>query len=392
MTRDHKGLVQFPSKDDPEYRQVLGHIRPLVSGAAQQSRVRQKAQVLDEDKVRLIKQVFTSGINMEMELVTLSRVSAMDGWLTRRREFSDWRNSSSLVSCLWIEGPPGYGKTAMSVATTKFLGDVIRAEKQRASHREQKTLHAYFFCDERPGCSTAEDLLKSVLLQLIDQFSKLATHAEEFLDQGHQIKATLTVENLWRCLGDMLTDVSLHAVYIVVNNLHRLDRNESLQKLLQRMEWCFCSTAFSGGSRTSCQLKWFLTAFSKFRDDISRSLVSPGAENNVRKIDLESSQNANDVRKALVDYVKGKADGLKDDKGYDPSLAFEVEEILESKAENRDWVDVACLQLGTLPAKCSRLLIRDRLEAAARRDLKKLVKDSWEWVGAPVSHIILRPD
>jgi hypothetical protein len=386
MTRDHKGLVYFPSKDDSDYILVLGHIRPLVSGAIEKFRLRQKAQVLDEDKVRLIKKVLSSGVNMDMELATLSKVSATGSWITERQEFAEWRNSSSLTSCLWIEGPLGYGKTAMSAATTNFLAEAIRTEKQCASHRQQKTLHACFFCDEKPCCSTAEDLLKSVLLQLIDLCPKLATHAEDFLGQGHHVNATLTIENLWRCLKAMLEDVSLHTVYIIVNNFHRLDQNESLQKLLQWMELDFSSADPSGSSRSSCHLRWFLTAFSKFRDDISTSLASTGTGSNVRKIDLENSQNANDVKKALIDYVQGKAGGLKVDKGYDHSLAFEVEEILESKAENRDWVDVACLQLGTLPPNCSRLLIRDRLEAAARKNLKKLVKDSWEWVGAPLSH------
>lgn len=399
MMRDHRDLVTFKSKDDQDYKKVIGRIRPFMSGAVSRFRIRKGAQAPDEDKVSLVKDLFKSGVNMHVELETLSKVSAKDEWLVKQSEFAEWQSLGSPVNCMWVEGPPGYGKTTASAVVAKFLARTIAEEKQRSSHKEQKTLWACFFCSEKPGCSTAEDLLKSILLQMIDQYSRLAMYAGTFLDQPlpsqdsteetglyQQSRATLTIEHLWRCLKDMLKDVSLHAVYIVVNNLHHLSQDESLGKLLEWVRLEFSSTVSFDNPTHSSQIgRWFLTTFSETRDDISRCLSPSGARLNVCKMNLQDKKYADKIKKALVTHVHTKAEGLRNTKGYNQSLAFEVEKIMESKAENQRWVDVACLQLETLPSNSSRLQIRDRLEAAARGSLKILVKESWEWVSVPQS-------
>ena len=403
MMRDHRDLVRFSSAKDPDYKRVIGHIRPLMVDAVPQLRIRKKAQVLDEDKVGLIKRLFRGAVDMLVELETLPDKSTTYEWLIQRPEFVEWRNNKSLCNCLWIEGPPGYGKTDASVVTTKFLAGSILEENNHVSHREQKTLYACFFCSDKPGCSTAEDLLKSILLQIIGQFPKLAMYAEEFLDQDptsdeareargpfRQLRATLTIEHMWNCLKDMLEDISLHAVFIVVNNLHHLDQNESLEKLLQRMRLEFSLSAQPGRTSTPSQYgRWLFTTFSETRDDISGCLDPTGTGLKVRKVNLRDSQFAGQIKTALTRHVQLKASELKSAKNYDLSLVFEVEKIMESKAENTVWVDIICLQLGTLPPSSGRLLIRDRLEAAARGNLKKLVKESWEWVSAPQSYLVL---
>ena len=399
--RDHKSLVQFSSATDSNYVDVLSRIRPLMSEAGVIVRDRKKGRVLDPEKVSRIKQVFWSRVRMDLELddllETLPDVSESHEWLIQRSEFANWRSTSNPSNCLWIEGPPGYGKTVASAVTTKSLAKSIFAETQRATRRKQKTLYSCFFCSEKHGCSTAEDLLKSVLLQMIEQFPNLAICAEHFLDQTspsrdskderglhHHFKATLTIENLWRCLKDMLEDVSLHAVYIVVNNLHRLAQNESLDKLLQWIRLEFCPTTPLSGSTPSGQYgRWFFTTFSETRDDIQKCLDPNGTGLRVCKMDLRNPQYADQIRDELVVHVRGKTTALKEEKYYDQSLAFEVQKMLESKAVNQLWVDVACLQLGALPLESSRLQIRGRLEAAAGGNLNRLMKESWEWVSTP---------
>jgi len=65
------------------------------------------------------------------------------------------------------------------------------------------TLLAYFFCEPASDYSTAEDLLKSFLWQLVKQQGLLAPYAKHFLkktakDEASRSTPQLTVENMWQ--------------------------------------------------------------------------------------------------------------------------------------------------------------------------------------------------
>ncbi|PVH92061.1 ankyrin [Periconia macrospinosa] len=387
IDRKHDGLVRFNSSDDSVYKVVLAEIRPLIDAATHTWLDRRKERVLDPDKVHRLRNLFESEVNMRT-MLHADKHPHEKNWLLKELDFDKWQNSEE-VNCLWIEGPPGIGKTIASVAVANSITRTIEF-KQIKSPREVKTLCVVFFCDERPCRSTAEDLLKSILLQMIDCLPKLAIHAEEFLDDqaissrskdgGHtykQFKATMTVENLLQCLRDMLRDVSLYTVYIIVNNLHRLKVNDSLQKLLVEIERQIPKASFKTGG---ISVKWLLTAFSTARNDLSTRFNSSGLNSKVRRINLQNAENFKKVKSELRTHIQGEIDKLQKIKGYDDSLTFEVGEMIESKAENRQWVDVMCVELETLQSDCNRLQIRKLLEVAAEGSLEKLVVEAWEKV------------
>ncbi|KAJ8108248.1 hypothetical protein OPT61_g8306 [Boeremia exigua] len=335
----HEDLIRFSSQDDQSYNQVLARIRPFICTAVQTVRSRLKQKYLDDSKVARIRSLLESSINMRVKLRTLSASSPADGWLLQQPAFSKWYcQLDGAPNCLCIQGPPGYGKTAAAIATTNFVDTMIRRDRVGVSPRESLTLLACFFCDTQPGCSTAEDLLRSIILQLIEQAPALATYAENFLDSTRSIRA---------------------------------QHPESTERLGVQ-ETCFGPGQGHFG-------RWFFTTSGETREDISKCFGLQKRCSNVSHMNLEDSQFANQVKVALTNYVREQTHKLKAIKGYDYSLAFEVEKIIDSKAENKRWVDVLCLQLQTLPDGKDRLMVKERLEAAASGSLRKLIQDAWLW-------------
>ncbi|RCI07715.1 hypothetical protein L249_5718 [Ophiocordyceps polyrhachis-furcata BCC 54312] len=109
----------------------------------------------------------------------------------------------------------------------------IKAEDVVAERQLDQIRKAYFFCSNRDEYSTAEDLLKSIIFQLIQQGNSLAVYAKQFTREKKKTHlrkppAQATVENLW---GELFEPTA--RVYLLLNNLHALPRpSESTDKPL----------------------------------------------------------------------------------------------------------------------------------------------------------------
>ncbi|KAK1489396.1 hypothetical protein CCUS01_03443 [Colletotrichum cuscutae] len=245
---------------------------------------------------------------------------------------------------LYIYGPKGKGKTNASVASIQSIEATIRkAEDDDCDSIHRPDLLAYYFCSQTPDRSTAEDLLKSLLQQLCQQQAVLATYAKNFLkdsnnDSAHTVHQS--VEHLWQCLRDMLTDGTIGTIFFVINNLHELpdpDTNESTKRLL----------AFIGA-------------------DIQR--LTPEKANEHQPGGYSPAVNANKLQKK---------------KGYTKAISYFTESVIGIRAEDTKWIDVAVVRLAALPPGTKDGDIRRMLERAPR-DFNTLLNDVWS--------SILRPD
>jgi hypothetical protein len=134
---------------------------------------------------------------------------------------------------------------------------------------------AYFLCERLPGYCTAEDVLKSLIIQLINQEESLAQHARWFVPNpryrgpahldirrnDYQIntsgaKATATVDNLWKCLQDMIDDPVVNNIHIVLSNIHYLDSSVSTTALLAKLR----ATAYEFVPQAVRRAKWLVTS------------------------------------------------------------------------------------------------------------------------------------
>jgi hypothetical protein len=96
---------------------------------------------------------------------------------------------------------------------------------------------AYFLSDWTPGCNTAEDVIKSLIVQINNQEESLAQHGARWFvpkpryrgseynrstgavddTAASGAKATATVDNLRKCLQAMIEDPVVNSIHVIIN-------------------------------------------------------------------------------------------------------------------------------------------------------------------------------
>lgn len=212
---------------------------------------------INHETITDVMEVF-EGAQIQKKRKALGAKYAASSWLTKEQEYREWISTAAQgddimspmsptsptdantkgVDCLWIQGPEGRGKTNGVIAAIDEIEKMIIADLESPSG-QAPTLLAYFFLEPVPDYSTAEDLLKSLLWQLVKQNGVLAPYAKHFVKKKAKEDASkstpqLTVENMWQVLQDMLSDEFIGSrVYFVINNLHVLpEESDSTAKLM----------------------------------------------------------------------------------------------------------------------------------------------------------------
>lgn len=382
LAANHRDLVKFDGPKDDMWNQfVKDPLKKIIHGA----------QLAVKNRLNSVRDIDRSMINGIMEVLDGAQVSkkrralaqtfAPSSWITKEAEYKDWlydpnqneaddeRRVVRSAECLWIRGPEGRGKTSASLATVEEI------EKIREKDTNQgPILLAYFFCDPAADYSTAEDLLKSLVTQLINQQEILASYAKSFAKKKgdeNQSRARVTVENLWQTLQDMLTDDFIGSkVIFVLNNLHVLpEDSDSTIKLMKYLK-DELKNGTNGPDMRRVPTRWMIT--SREAHNIGEALNFEG----VRLVDLEDDKYGDQVQMALRKRAKERVATLEKEKSYNKALAYFASSLIGKRAQNTQWIDITCIQLQELPQAESDLNVRRVLEKMPQ-DLTTLLNNAW---------------
>ncbi|EPS39642.1 hypothetical protein H072_6585 [Dactylellina haptotyla CBS 200.50] len=373
LARTHRELVKFDSFKDTVYQIVRGPLKTIINGAPLISKNRfNSTRGIDREVVKRVLGAL-EGVQIEKKRKRLAQAVISSSWILQEEEYQQWLSTQPLLNdTLWILGPEGKGKLGASLAAIDHIEDVIRqAEAQNSG--QGASLFGYFLCDSTTEGSSAEELLKSLIRQLVNQQEVLAAYAKQFTNTQKdpsargKTQAGLTVENLWQSLQDILTDDIVGAVYFVINNLHSMDEEaDSTKKLMG-----FISSEAKDEVPTSrARVRWLFT--SQNRHTIKQALSTPS----VRTINLDDGKYGNQVQQELRLHAQKKITALGMEKGYNKALTYFAGSLIGKRAQNTQWIDITIIQLAELPTDARDLKVRTLLERIPQ-DLRSLLDRAW---------------
>ncbi|CAJ2507809.1 Uu.00g089950.m01.CDS01 [Anthostomella pinea] len=382
---NHRDLVKFDGPKDNRWSQLVRDpLKSVIHGAhlAVKNRLN-SVRDIDRTMVSGIMDAL-EGVQLQKKRKILAQTFAQSSWITKEAEYTQWlvhpggdpaQAAAPRGECLWIRGPEGRGKTSASMAAIDEVETLIRINDEENTGQDPILL-VYFFCDSTAAdCSTAEDLLKSLVRQLISQQETLAPYAKSFAkkktkEEGSKSQAQVTVENLWQSLQDMLTDEFIGSkVFFVLNNLHALpEDSDSTIKLMNYINAELQTINSMDTKRVPT--RWFIT--SREAHNLDQALKVDG----VRLIDLEDEKYGDQVQMSLRKHAKDKVSTLEQAKKYNKALAYFASSLIGKRAQNTQWIDITCVQLEELPQAESDLKVRRVLETMPQ-DLQTLLNNAW---------------
>ncbi|UPK96500.1 hypothetical protein LCI18_007435 [Fusarium solani-melongenae] len=148
-------------------------------------------------------------------------------WIPMTEEYRSWSTDQS--GLLWISGPPGKGKTFISI----FLTQLLQSSKPDATV-------IWFFCDNKVASrNTAVNILRGLIIQLIFKHNQLISRiTPTWKIQGANLFQDNSFETLWRTFEDMLEALRDHEVCCVLDALDECDE-PSLSSLIFKVQSLF---------------------------------------------------------------------------------------------------------------------------------------------------------
>jgi cell wall-associated NlpC family hydrolase len=376
----HQELVKFDGVKDERFQLVRDPLRRVVSRAPNVAKNRLNSiRDVDRDVVKEVLRTL-DGVSVQMKRKSLAKTISLSSWITKEAEYVDWLvkevgSETRRKDCLWIRGPEGRGKTSAVLAAVEEMQGIVRAS-ENASLDQAPSLLAYFFCDPTADCNTAEDLVKSLLRQLIDQQDVLASYANRFIKKKGNQSTTSTmstakpsIENLLLSLSELLEDKLIGTVYLVVNNLHALpEDSDSTIKLMDYIKSEIRDMNNVDKSRPS--VRWLFTSQNNYSIGVALNADT------VRQINLEDPKYGSQVQTQLREHAQKKVEALKNDKKYNKALSYFARSLMGKRAQNTQWIDITCVQLAELPSAVSDLQVRSVLEEIPQ-DLNALLDRAW---------------
>ncbi|KAM0425795.1 hypothetical protein ACHAPT_009046 [Fusarium lateritium] len=380
LAANHRDLVKFESSKDVRYALVRSPLKRLIHGAhlVVKNR-RQSTRHIDRDLVNLAIDAL-DGAQVWKKREDISQATTPSSWVPDEPEYVGWLSklggtqaTSQLVKrsdCLWIRGPDGRGKTSATLAALEGIDNMVKTNRNPAP-----ILLAYFFCDSTPDHGTAEELIKSLVWQLIRKQEILASHTEFLLRTGKgepRSQPLLTVQNLWQVLQDILADESLFGarIYLVINNLEALPADSGSTATLLDLLNMEVQNMNDG---RHALVRWLITSGESY--PIGEALRG----NSVRLIDLEDEKYKDQVQLELRKHASDKVSALVASKDYSDALAYFVGSLIGRKAQNTQWIDITCVHLQELPEHQSDLQVRLQLEVVPQ-ELDALLNFAWQQV------------
>ncbi|ORY61452.1 ankyrin repeat-containing domain protein [Pseudomassariella vexata] len=338
----HQESVEFDSARDGRYQLVPDPLKKIIHGASLV--VKNRFNSTRNISRETIKDVLTTldAAQVHKKLKALREEYTRSFWLAQAQEYKEWLAEDLAVDCLWIRGPEGRGKTS---------------REQQQSTGQEPVLLAYFFCTPTGDSSTAEDLLKSLLSQLVDKQEILVSYAKGFVKEeakSSRPAPKMTVDNMWQSLQEMLWDEFIgRPVYFIINNLHALaEDSDSTKKLMKLINTELASMKTVDQKRAP--VRWLFT--SRELHSVENALKVDG----VRLIDLEDPKYGNQVQRELLKYAYTTVKNLREEKKYTKAVSYFAHSLIDKRAQNTQWADIACVRriLEAMPQELNLLLER----------------------------------
>jgi len=388
----HRDLVKFDGPKDERYQLVRDPLKTIIHGAqlVVSNRIHSTRNI-NHETIRVVQKVL-EGAQIQKRRTALADKYAASSWLTKEQQYRDWLSTSSPaddvvspispssptdansrgVDCLWIEGPEGRGKTNNMIAV---IDEIEKMADLESPSGQAPTLLAYFFCESMADYCTAEDVLKSLLSQLVEQQGVLASYAKHFVKKKAKEDASkstpqLTVENMWQVLQDMLSDEFIGSrIYFVINNLHVLpEESDSTKKLMKFINSELMNITLPNQKRVP--VRWLFTSRDKYV--VREAMKAPG----VRLIDLEDEKYESQVHQELRKHANTRVRELSEEKKYNKAAAYFTSSLIGRRAQNTQWIDIACIHLKEIPENENELTVRHILENMPQ-DLASLLETAW---------------
>lgn len=390
LQASHRDLARIKRE---ESRNIIGPLERLLSKAQQNLTRRSKSADLlpRSDIIAAVKRSLRS-VDIEGTYELLAKEVPNDHWLLTDSLFQTWRGDlATQTTRLLIHAPPGFGKTEATVAAVRDVKSMATDAWMGISHRAPALL-AYFLCQSQPGWNNAEQVLKSLLFQLIDQEPTLFHSAQRFLAQSlyrdpsnqselssgqtstSDVKATLNVTNLWQSLEEMLRTVSSRQICIIIGNIHLLEQDHSTTTLLEMIKTRVMSANSSQVHHPGFpeSVRWL---FSTDKDpEIARYFA--GAAD----INLEGLEYGAHISRERKTHALVRLNELRRDKQYNDVLAYHIRSTLFKTAPSAKHIDILCLLLQGLPLTASQGDVKQYLQGCATLRLDELIEQAWRAV------------
>ncbi|RGP80089.1 hypothetical protein FLONG3_1860 [Fusarium longipes] len=387
LTANHRDLVKFKSSTDGRYLLVLGPLKRLIKDSGPRAKARYNAtRGVDRALVKEAREVL-EGASVKRKRAAIQRNTTTSPWFSKEPEFIGWLSHPSeaedvslVKKCdyLWVRGRDGRGKTSAALSAIEKIEESIHdddgeegKDNESSPHESSQVYLAYYFCDKTPDYGTAEELLKSLILQITSKQELAMTHTKFLLKKkGRDSAALLTVENLWQVLQDILADSAFIGarLYFVINNIETLTPDAVSTATLLRL--LSLETENDGSGRRPI-VRWMFTSGQSW--DIDQALRKPL----VRLVDLEDEKYGDQVQLELRKHAQKKVQELTQHKRYSKALVYFTSSVIGQRAQNTQWIDITCDSLEDLPQHENDLQVRRLLEGVPQ-ELDLLLNAAWE--------------
>lgn len=382
---NHRELNRFDSAKDGRYEIVRRQLKDIVKTAQLVVRTRLRASqqsVVDDNTFRGLSESLNV-VDFERKRRSIENLSGDSSWILQEQKYLQWSTQTDASQppeyrSLWVSGDEGLGKSKAAVSVIEILK---KREAESNLLGARNVMVAYFLCDSTPDCSVAENMLKSLIWQLILKRRSLAQYVRMFAAQSQTKAGTggqgrdgqFSLSTLWKGLTEMLRDPSVQEVYFVVNNLHYLSEdNPSTAEFRKTLSEVLLTDPSAIEDPIREKVKWMF--LSRDRDNI-KAVLHEGHELGNLRINLNDGSKSSLRRRHLRSYIRDRVKSLAHAKDYSLALQYFVFSSLEKRAEsNTLWVELVCRLLEELPANF--VNVRKTLELLPP-DPEELIKRMW---------------
>ncbi|KXH30823.1 hypothetical protein CSIM01_01417 [Colletotrichum simmondsii] len=360
---NHCGLVTFEHKDTQKYGLVLEELDGLVSTAVKACRKRLQASSqhsMSPQAVDALRNMLDSGLKHDHDSIVKSH-KGEKSWVLQDKRYIEWESLESTSSFFWIQGRPGVGKTSATLSAIASIRHKIK-KSLNPGNAGLTPLLAHFLCDSSRNGSSAIELLKSLVLQLISQNPLLADHGKHLLRKSQYHR-------------NIIADDSIGDIYVVINNIHLLKHHEDSDSLIESIYHSIMAPS-NDQNRTGIRSyrRWLITRTEGADGRRFEKLIDTGIS---YVADLSTSEFAEKVKNSLKYYVQRKVVNLHQTKHYEPDQRYMIEDMMIDHADNTHWIDIQCIRLEELEQQSSTETITKALGLTNASSLENLVRHCW---------------